>query len=108
MLVRTRSDVVARVFEEIALCYPDVIALANTDLRELAEALEPLGLKKRATSLSKAAHYILERNQGRFPEKIKELMKVSGLGLYTTSAVASFAYGSSEVSADVNNLRFLS
>ncbi len=76
LLVRTRSDVVARVFEEIALRYPDVLAL--------------------------------EHHQGRIPEKVEELMKVPGLGLYTAAAVAAFAYGSSEVPADVNILRFLS
>jgi A/G-specific adenine glycosylase len=108
LLVRTRSDVVARVFEEIALRYPDVLALANADQGELTASLEPLGLRKRAPFLPKAAQYILKHHQGRIPEKVEELMKVPGLGLYTATAVAAFAYGSSEVPADVNILRFLS
>lgn len=108
LLVRTRSDVVARVFEEIALHYPDVLALANADPEELALALEPLGLRKRAPFLPKAAKYILKHHEGRIPEKFEDLMRVPGLGLYTAAAVAAFAYGSSEVPADVNILRFLS
>ena len=108
LLVRTRSDVVARLFEDIALLYPDVLGLANADLAELAAALEPLGLRKRAPFLPKAAQYLLEYYKGRIPEKFEDLMKVPGLGLYTAAAIAAFAYGSSEVPADVNILRFLS
>ncbi len=108
LLVRTRSDVVARLFEGIASRYPDVLTLANADPEELATSLEPLGLRKRAPFFPKAAQYILEHHEGRIPEKFEELMKVPGLGLYTAAAVAAFAYGSSEVPADVNILRFLS
>lgn len=108
LLVRTRSDVVARLFEGIASRYPDMLALADADQEELAASLEPLGLRKRAPFFPKAAQYILEHHEGRIPEKFEELMKVPGLGLYTAAAVAAFAYGSSEVPADVNILRFLS
>lgn len=108
LLVRTRSDVVARVFEKIILNYPDMPALASADPEGLAEALAPLGLRKRAPYLQKAARYMLEHHEGRVPEMFDDLMKVPGLGLYTAAAVAAFAYGSSEVPADVNILRFLS
>ena len=108
LLVRTRSDVVARLFEEIASRYPDVLTLAGADPEELAASLEPLGLRKRAPFFRKAARYILEYHEGQVPEKFEELMKVPGLGLYTAAAVAAFAYDSSEVPADVNILRFLS
>lgn len=108
LLVRTRSDVVARLFEGIAARYPDVLTLANADQEELAISLEPLGLRKRVPFFPKAARYILEHHEGRIPKKFEELMKVPGLGLYTAAAVAAFAYGSSEVPADVNVLRFLS
>jgi A/G-specific adenine glycosylase len=108
LLVRTRSDVVARLFERIASRYPNVLTLANADLEELAAFLEPLGLRKRAPFFPKAARYILEHHEGRIPKRFDELMKVPGLGLYTAAAIAAFGYGSPEVPADVNILRFLS
>jgi adenine-specific DNA glycosylase len=54
LLILTCSDVVARLFEEIALHYPDVKSLANANQEELAAILEPLGLKKRAPFFPKA------------------------------------------------------
>lgn len=106
LLVRTRSDVVARLFEDIVARYPDLSSLANTDENELAAALEPLGLKKRVPFLLKAARYLIEHHGGRIPERVEELLVVPGIGLYT--AVAAFAYDLSGVPADVNILRFLS
>src|SRR5579859_5712785 len=81
LLVRTRSDVVARLFEEIASRYPDVLTLACADQEELAASLEPLGLRKRAPFFPKAARYICNHYERRIPEKFEELMKVPGLGL---------------------------
>ena len=108
LLVRTRSDVVARLFEEIVARYPDVSSLANADPDELVAALEPLGLKKRVPLLLRGAQYLMEYHAGQIPEKLDDLMRVPGLGLYTAAAIAAFAYHSSEVPADVNILRFLS
>ncbi len=108
LLVRTRFDVVTRLFEKIASLYPDIFSLANADEERLATALEPLGLRKRVPLLLRAAQYIVEYYEGRIPEKVEELLKVPGLGLYTAVAVAAFAYNSQEVPADVNILRFLS
>ena len=108
LLVRTRFDVVARLFEKIASHYPDIFSLANADEEQLATTLEPLGLRKRVPFLLRAARYIVEHYEGHIPEKVEELLKVPGLGLYTAVAVATFAYNSHEVPADVNILRFLS
>ncbi len=107
LLVRTRTDVVAQLFEGIVARYPDILSLARADEAELSAVLDPLGLKKRIPYLLKAARYIMEQHEGRVPETIAELLKVPGLGLYTAVAIAAFAYDSQEVPADVNILRFL-
>lgn len=108
LLVRTRTDVVARIFEDVFNRYPDLISLANADEDELATILEPLGLRKRVPFLIRAAQHILNHHAGKIPKRIEDLLEVPGLGLYTATAIAAFAYDSSEVPADVNILRFLS
>ena len=108
LLVRTRSDVVARLFEDIISHYPDLPSLASADESELAAVLRPLGLKKRVPLLLRAARYLVEEQGGRIPERVEDLIEVPGLGLYTTVAIAAFAYDSPKVPADVNILRFLS
>lgn len=108
LLVRTRTDVVARLFDSLVSRYPDIRALAHADQGQLANDLEPLGLRKRVPLIQKAAKHIVEQHCGIVPRTVEELISVPGLGLYTATAIAAFAYDSSEVPADVNILRFLS
>ena len=107
LLVRTRADVVARIFEEVVESYPSVHTLANAKEEELNVVLKPLGLRKRISLLMRAAVYLGEYHDSDIPDTIEELMAVPGLGLYTATAIAAFAYGSTKVPADVNILRFL-
>jgi A/G-specific adenine glycosylase len=108
LLVRTRADVVARLFEEIADRYPTIQALASADEDELKAVLRPLGLSKRVPLFIKAARYICEKHNGEIPNNVEDLLKVPGLGTYTATAIATFAYEQGLVPADVNILRFVS
>ena len=108
LLVRTRTDVIARVFEQIVLAYPDIYSLGNTPEEELANVLKPLGLRKRVPILIRAAKHIVNDHDGQIPTNIEDLLNVPGLGLYTSAAIAAFAFDSTDVPADVNILRFLS
>jgi A/G-specific adenine glycosylase len=108
LLVRTRADLVARLFPELIKRYPNIHALANAEEGELAAALESLGLRKRVPYLLKGARYIVEHHKGKIPKSVEELLKVPGLGAYSAVAVAAFAHRQTEVPADVNILRFLS
>lgn len=108
LLVRTRADVVARLFEEAASRYPTIERLASADENELREVLRPLGLSKRAPFLKKAARHICDKHNGEIPTEVEDLLRVPGIGSYTAAAIATFAYGQGLVPADVNILRFLS
>jgi A/G-specific adenine glycosylase len=108
LLVRTRTDVIARVFDEIVFAYPDINKLSNAPEEELTSVLKPLGLRKRVPILIRAANYIVSIHNGMIPTTISDLLKVPGLGLYTSVAIAAFAFDSYDVPADVNILRFLS
>ncbi len=108
LLVRTRTDVITRVFEEIVAAYPNINTLAKASEEELASVLKPLGLRKRVPILIRAANYIVRDHNGQIPTNINDLFNIPGLGLYTSVAIAAFAFDSIEVPADVNILRFLS
>jgi A/G-specific adenine glycosylase len=108
LLVRTRADIVSRLFPELIAHYPNINSLASADESELAKALESLGLRKRVPYLIKGAQYIVEHHKGRIPKTVAELLKVPGLGAYSAVAIAAFAHKQSGVPADVNILRFLS
>ena len=108
LLVRTRTDVVAKLYEYIFRAYPSLEAIAAASDDELAVALNPLGLQKRVPYLKRAAEYLLHNHDGEIPCDIDELMKVPGLGVYTATAIEAFACDLPSVPADVNILRFVS
>ena len=108
LLVRTRTDIVARHYEKIYARYPDIHTLAETTEGELAETLKPLGLRKRARYILRAARYVLKNYDGEFPLSLEDLKRIPGMGEYTATAFLVFAYGEKRVPADVNILRFLS
>jgi A/G-specific adenine glycosylase len=108
LLVRTRADVVARIYDDVFNQYSNIFALANADEDMLATILYPLGLSKRVPYIIKAAQYICEYHSGKIPKDINILLKVPGLGIYTAAAIAVFAYRQDFVPADVNILRFVS
>lgn len=107
LLVRTRTDVVAKHFERIASKYPTIEALAFADEHELRDILRPLGLSKRVPYLIKAARYIYDNYNRKIPADFGSLLKVPGIGMYTATAILTFAYGQELVPADVNILRFI-
>lgn len=108
MLVRTRWDVVSRIFDDVIAKFPDLQSLASASEEEIAEVLAPLGLRKRVPYLKKAAVYLLEHHGGHIPDEVDALKKVPGIGEYTAAAVVAMAYGKPVVPADVNVFRFLS
>jgi A/G-specific adenine glycosylase len=107
LLVRTRTDVVIRVFDELVSQFPDAQSLSRANEDDLALLLKPLGLPQRVPILLRAARYIIEDAKGNIPTTIDSLKEVPGMGNYTAVAVAAFAFGSTEVPADVNILRFI-
>lgn len=108
LLVRTRADLVSRVYEDIYEQYPTIYKLSQANEEELHKTLLSLGLSKRVPYFIKAAKYICDTFNGSIPDDVKLLMQIPGVGLYTATAVAAFAYGQPFVPSDVNILRFLS
>lgn len=111
VLGRTRSDVVARIFEELVASFPDLRSLATAMEEDLVNALKPLGLPalpENVRRLQEAARYILEHHEGHIPSAVSDLLCVPGIGPYKAGAIAAFAYGTGSLEGDVNILRFLS
>jgi A/G-specific adenine glycosylase len=82
--------------------WPDVEALADTDLGEVLAAWAGLGYYARARNLHACARAVVEHHCGRFPATEAELRKLPGIGDYTAAAIASIAFGKRATPVDGN------
>ena len=87
--------------------WPTPGALAAAPSGEAVRAWGRLGYPRRALRLHAAATAIVERHDGAVPSPYEELLALPGVGDYTASAIASFAFGASHAVLDTNVRRVL-
>ena len=107
MLQQTRVEAVKPYFERFMERLPDIAALAAVEEDELLKLWEGLGYYSRARNLRRAARQIMELYGGQMPADHGALLKLSGIGSYTSGAIASIAFGLPEPAVDGNVLRVL-
>lgn len=88
--------------------FPTLNALANASEDEVLKAWQGLGYYSRARNLHFAAQTIRDRYHGVFPTDFKHILALKGIGVYTASAIASFAFDQSHAVVDGNVYRVLS
>lgn len=87
--------------------YPTVKDLALAQEEEVLRLWQGLGYYSRARNLHTCAKSIWFEMNGEFPKTYDELIKLKGVGSYTASAIASFAYGEVKAVVDGNVFRVL-
>ena len=107
ILQQTRVEQGLKYYTKFLEAFPDVHALAHAPEQSVYKLWEGLGYYTRCRNLIKSAHYISKERNGRFPENYDEILKLNGVGQYTASAIASFAYNHSHAVVDGNVFRVL-
>jgi A/G-specific adenine glycosylase len=107
MLQQTRVDTVKPYFDRFLSALPTVRDLAEADEQLLLKLWEGLGYYSRVRNLKKAAGEILEKQDGRLPASVEELIRLPGIGPYTAGAIASIAFGVKTPAIDGNVLRVI-
>ena len=72
--------------------FPTVDDLANADDNTIFKMWEGLGYYSRCRNLIATARHISNELGGYFPKTYDEILLLKGVGAYTASAIASFAY----------------
>lgn len=85
--------------------YPTIKHLSNAKIDDVLRLWQGLGYYSRARNLHKCAKTVSNELGGFFPQEQKNLLKLPGIGPYTASAIASFAFGKKEAVVDGNVLR---
>ena len=107
LLQKTDAAKVLPIYQTFIERYPDFETLAIAPLPELAELLQPLGLFFRAERLSQAAQIVANEWNSILPQSAKALMKLPGVGKYTTRSICANAFGQREPILDTNVIRIL-
>ena len=102
MLQQTPVARVLPVFESWLQTWPTPGALADAPSGEAVRAWGRLGYPRRALRLHAAATAIVERHGGEVPAAYDDLIALPGIGDYTASAIASFAFGGRHAVLDTN------
>lgn len=108
MLQQTRVDTVIPYYLNFMRTFPSIEALSQAEEDTLLKTWEGLGYYSRVRNLQKAAIQIMEEYNGEMPRDPKEIIKLKGIGPYTTGAIASMAFGLPEPAVDGNIMRILS
>ena len=108
MLQQTRVEAVKPYFNRFIGELPDVKSLAECEEDKLLKLWEGLGYYNRVRNLQKAARQIMSEHEGQMPMTQEELLKLAGIGNYTSGAIASIAFGQKVPAVDGNVLRILS
>lgn len=93
MLQQTTVAAVIPYFQKFIVLWPDIHALARAEIDDVMKAWAGLGYYARARNLHKCAKLISEQYQGSFPYSQEDLIKLPGIGVYTSEAIAAIAFG---------------
>jgi A/G-specific adenine glycosylase len=102
MLQQTQVERVTEKYREFIKKFPDFPALAEAPLCDILRAWQGLGYNRRAIALHRTARIVMTEFQGRLPSTVPELLQLPGIGTYTASAIAAFAFNEATVFVETN------
>lgn len=92
ILQQTRIEQGLSYYHHFTTTYPTVKHLAAASEEQVLKSWQGLGYYSRARNLHAASQYIANELDGVFPSTYAEILKLKGVGKYTASAIASFAF----------------
>ena len=107
ILQQTRVAQGLQYYEKFIKIFPDIDRLAKASEENVYKLWEGLGYYTRCSNLIKTARFISNEKKGKFPDSYEEILKLKGIGSYTASAIASFAYNLPYAVVDANVYRVL-
>lgn len=108
ILQQTRVEQGLDYYQRFITSFPSIHHLANANEEQVFKLWEGLGYYTRCRNLIETARYISKENDGKFPTDFEDIRALKGVGEYTASAIASFAYDLPYPVLDGNVYRVLS
>ena len=108
ILQQTRVEQGWKYYEKFITIFPDIHKLAAAKDEKIYKLWEGLGYYSRCKNLIETARFISKKLNGKFPGTFEDILSLKGVGNYTASAIASFAYNLPYAVVDGNVFRVLS
>jgi A/G-specific adenine glycosylase len=108
ILQQTRVEQGLKYYEKFVSNFPDLNKLAAAKDEKIYKLWEGLGYYSRCKNLIETAKVISKKLDGKFPNTFENIIALKGIGHYTASAIASFAYDLPHAVVDGNVFRVLS
>src|SRR5688572_13533166 len=108
ILQQTRVDQGLKYYEKFVSHFPNIRQLAAAKDEKIYKLWEGLGYYSRCRNLIVTARFISKNLNGKFPDTFEDILALKGVGHYTASAIASFAYNFPHAVVDGNVFRVLS
>lgn len=107
ILQQTRVEQGLNYYHNFLRVFPDIHKLAKASEQKIFKQWEGLGYYTRCKNLIETARYISKERKGKFPGTYEEIRSLKGVGPYTASAIASFAFDLPYAVVDGNVFRVL-
>jgi len=107
MLQQTQVSRVEQFYHRFLAEYPSIQHLARARPARVRESWEGLGYYRRATNLHQLAKTVVSDHGGVIPDDPDALRQLPGVGRYTATAVASFAFERPVATVDTNIARVI-
>ena len=108
ILQQTRVEQGLKYYEKFVSHFPNIHQLAAAKDEKIYKLWEGLGYYSRCRNLIESARFISKNLNGKFPQTYDDILALKGVGHYTASAIASFAYNLPYAVVDGNVYRVLS
>ena len=108
ILQQTRVEQGWAYYEKFLKNFPTIFQLAAAKDEKVFKLWEGLGYYNRCKNLLFTARHIVKEYKGKFPNTYDSLLSLKGVGPYTASAIASFAYNLPHAVVDGNVFRVFS
>lgn len=107
MLQQTQVRRVIPAFRSFLERFPTIESLACAQNADVIRAWQGMGYNMRSLRLRDVARVVVEEHGGHFPQEMRELLVMKGIGAYTAAAIRNFAFDLPTPCLDTNIRRIL-
>jgi A/G-specific adenine glycosylase len=102
MLQQTQVERVVPKFKSFIAAFPDEQSLAGASLADVLKLWQGLGYNRRAKYLHEAAKKIVSDFHGIFPDNVRDLVKLPGVGKNTAGAILAYSFNQPAIFIETN------